>query len=335
MAGTTRARRGPATLIVSPLASRIVDAQARARVVNATIAAIRVRGHPTVEVVETADPATIRATAADAVAAGTTLLVLAGGDGTVRDGAAGLAGTGVELAIVPCGTGNLYATAIGLPRTPPAAVAVIATGAPAPFDLGEVRFLDPASRSGLPNDPVGPARGRSEPCPPPSSFVVACGTGFDAQLIATTSREKKRRYGVAAYILAASRLLPGLAGQPTVLTVDGERTELESVVVLVANAGEAIPGVLRSRLPVDASDGRLHVFVLLRAGIIGGLRGALELIANDRTGLSRSGHALRLSAHQVRVEVSPPAPTQVDGDPYPAASLEARIRPGALRIIRP
>jgi diacylglycerol kinase family enzyme len=334
MAGATRARRGRAMLIVSPLASRIGDAQARARVVNATIAAIRLRGHPTVEVVETADPATIRSTAADAVAAGTTLLVLAGGDGTVRDGAAGVAGTGVELAIVPCGTGNLYATAIGLPRTPPAAVAVIATGAPAPFDLGEVTFLDPASPSRPPNDPVGPARDRSEPCPP-LSFVVACGTGFDAQLIATTSRETKRRYGVAAYILAASRLLPGLAGQPTVLTVDGERTELESVVVLVANAGEAIPGVLRSRLPVDASDGQLHVFVLLRGGIIAGLRGALELIANDRTGLSRSGHALRLSAHQVRVEVSPPAPTQVDGDPYPPAWLEARIRPGALRIIRP
>jgi diacylglycerol kinase family enzyme len=333
MAGTNRARRGPATLIVSPLASRIGDAQARARVVNATIAAIRVRGHPTVEVVETADPATIRATAADAVAAGTTLLVLAGGDGTVRDGAAGVAGTGVDLAIVPCGTGNLFATAIGLPRTPPAAVAVIATGAPAPFDVGEVRFVDPASRSWPPNDPVGPARDRSEPCP--SLFVVACGTGFDAHLIATTSREAKRLHGVAAYFLAASRLLPGLAGQPTVLTVDGERTELESVVVLVANAGEAIPGVLGSRLPVDASDGQLHVFVLLRGGIIGGLRGVLELIANDRTGLSRSGHALRLSAHQVRVEVSPPAPTQVDGDPYPPAWLEARIRPGALRIIRP
>jgi diacylglycerol kinase family enzyme len=331
---TTRARRGPAMLIVSPLASRIVDAQARARVVNATIAAIRVRGHPTVEVVETSDPATIRATAADAVAAGTSFLVLVGGDGTVRDGATGVAGTGVELAIVPCGTGNLYATAIGLPRTPPAAVAVIATGTPAPFDVGEVRFLDPASRLGPPNDPVGPARDGSEPCAP-LSFVVACGTGFDAHLIATTSLEKKRRYGVAAYILAASRLLPGLAGQPTVLTIDGERTELESVVVLVANAGEAIPGVLRSRLPLDASDGRLHVFVLLRGGIIGGLRGALELIANDRTGLSRSGHALRLSAHQVRVEVSPPAPTQVDGDPYPPAWLEARILPGALRIIRP
>jgi diacylglycerol kinase (ATP) len=321
-------------LIVSPLASRIGDAQTRGRLVDATIAAIRLRGHPTVEVVETADPATIRATAANAVAAGTTLLVLAGGDGTVRDGTAGVVGTGVELGIVPCGTGNLYATAIGLPRTPPAAVAVIATGAPGPFDVGEVRFVNPASLSGPSNQPVATTRDRCERCPP-ASFVVACGTGFDAQLIARTSRETKRRYGVAAYILSASRLLPGLGSQPTVLTIDGERTELESVVVLVANAGEAIPGVLRSRLPVDASDGRLHVFVLLRGGIIGGLRGALELIANDRTGLSRSGHALRLSAQQVRVEVSPPAPTQVDGDPYPPAGLEARILPGALRIIRP
>jgi diacylglycerol kinase family enzyme len=111
------------------------------------------------------------------------------------------------------------------------------------------------------------------------------------------------------------------------------RTELESVVVLVANCGEAIPGVLRPRLPIAPDDGIFHVFVLPRGGIIGGVRGVLELMNAEHQGWSPSGHAVRLTGREVRVEVTPVAPTQIDGDAFPAGVLEARIRPGGLRVI--
>jgi diacylglycerol kinase family enzyme len=140
---------------------------------------------------------------------------------------------------------------------------------------------------------------------------------------------------VAAYFLAASRLLPLAPPRPTVLVIDGVRTELESVVVLVANCGEAIPGRLRPRLPIAADDGRFHVFVLPRGGIIGSIRGALELMTAESHGISPSGLAVRLTGREVRVEVSPAEPTQIDGDPFPAAWLDARLRPGALRVLSP
>jgi diacylglycerol kinase family enzyme len=164
-------------------------------------------------------------------------------------------------------------------------------------------------------------------------FLVACGTGFDARVMTATSREMKHRYGVAAYFLAASGLLMHLTPRPTILTIDGVRTELESVVVLVANCGEAIPGVLRPRLPIDPADGLLHVFVLPRGGVLGGIIGALELMTAAAAGTSPSGAAMRLAGTRVRVEVVPASPTEVDGDPFPAASLDARIHPGALSII--
>ena len=164
-------------------------------------------------------------------------------------------------------------------------------------------------------------------------FLVACGTGFDARVMTATSREMKHRYGVAAYFLAASGLLVHLTPRPTILTIDGVRTELESVVVLVANCGEAIPGVLRPRLPIDPADGLLHVFVLPRGGVLGGIIGALELMTAAAAGKSPSGAAMRLAGTRVRVEVVPAGPTEVDGDPFPAASLDARIRPGALSVI--
>jgi hypothetical protein len=51
-------------------------------------------------------------------------------------------------------------------------------------------------------------------------------------------------------------------------------------------------------------------------------------------GTSPSGAAVRLVGTRVRVEVVPAGPTEVDGDAFPAASLDARIRPGALSVIR-
>jgi diacylglycerol kinase (ATP) len=313
-----------ATLIVSPVASRIREARVRERLVVAALDAMAQRGHRRVEVIETGDPAAIAAAAATAARAGHRLVVLAGGDGTVRDAIGALAETGIDVGILPCGTGNLYATSVGVPRSLDAAVAALANGSPRAFDLGEVGLVEPGGASA---DPVAVCA--------PMPFAVACGTGFDARLIGATDRDMKRRYGVAAYFLAASRLLPTLAPRPTRLVVDGATTELDSVVVLVANSGEAIPGRLRPRLPVQPDDGLLHVFVLPRGGVLGGVRGVLELMSSESHGISPSGHAVRLVGSHVRVEVDPAGPTQVDGDAFPAAWLDARVRPGGLRVIRP
>ena len=106
------------------------------------------------------------------------------------------------------------------------------------------------------------------------------------------------------------------------------RSELESVVVLVANCGEAIPGRLRPRLPIDPDDGLLHVFVLPMGGVLGGIRGALELMVSEAAGspLRRRDAA---SGTEVRVEVTPAGPTQMDGDVFgPPRSMPACIRAG-------
>jgi diacylglycerol kinase family enzyme len=308
-----------AWVIASPLASRLGDADTRSRIIRATADALGDRGAGDVRIVETCDPAGLREAAEAAVAAGAGTVVLIGGDGTVRDTADALANTGVVVGLVPGGTGNLYATAVGVPRSIEAAIALLRTGRPQPVDIGEVRRLG----------------SDGDPDPPPMAFVAACGTGLDGRLVAATTREMKQRYGVAAYFMAALGLLDHLDPQPTVLTLDGVRTELESVVVLVVNCSDAIPGVLRPRLPVRADDGLLHVFVLPKGGVIGGLVGAVELVTAPTTGTTPTGSGVRLAGTSVRVEVSPPGPTEVDGDPFPPAILEARVRPGVLRVIRP
>lgn len=313
------------TLIVSPLASRIRDGDIRHQVTGAATAAMLDRGATHVEVVEAGEPDAIARLSSEAVAGGSGLVVIAGGDGTVRDASGPLTNTDVLIGIIPCGTGNLYATAVGVPRDLDHAIDAIRTGVPAAHDVGVVTLTPPDGVGAEPGAPAGQRR--------TIPFVVACGTGFDARLIDATTREAKRRYGVAAYFLSASRLLSHLAPVPTIVTVDGVRRELESMVVLIANCGEAIPGTLRPRLPIEPDDGLLHVFVLPQGGIVGGIRGAIELMLADATGVSASGAGVRLLGTHVRVEVLPPGPTQVDGDVYGAGALEARLHPGGLRII--
>ena len=309
-----------ATLIVSPMASQIRDQASRAKLIDRITAALVARGHSDVVVIEASTPPTVRQAAADAVTAGSSVIAIAGGDGTVRDAAAVLAGSGITVGLIPVGTGNVYAASIGVPRDVSAAVATLTSGSPRAFDVGEVSL-------GAPEAAETAQSARSSP------FIVSCGTGLDARLIAATSREMKRQFGVAAYFIAATRQLEHLRALPTVITIDGVRTELESVVVLVANCGEAIPGRWRPRLPIEPDDGLLHVFILPRGGVISGIRGALELMTLEAAGMSPSGSAMRLAGRHVEVQVTPAPPTQIDGDPFPPGTIDARIRPGALSIL--
>ena len=209
------------------------------------------RGVTEIEVREAGQPAAIREASAAAVAAGSDLVVLAGGDGTVRDAVGPLAGTGIPVGIVPCGTGNLYATAVGIPRDLDHAIDAIRNGSPLPHDVGEVRLVPPA----VDGEPAGE--------PVVTSFVVACGTGFDARLIAATSREAKRRYGVAAYFIAASRLLGHLEPQPAPAGVEiahRAARPADQVVVVVRRVSHVVgppPTATRRTSPSSSNSSRV------------------------------------------------------------------------------
>ena len=108
------------------------------------------------------EPGTMQARLA--LAAGASLVVAAGGDGTVRSVAAGLAGTGAQMGIVPLGTANLAARNLGVPvGDARAAARVVAHGVDLPADLAWVR-TEPWSDPGALPDPTPPGdpRGRAD-----------------------------------------------------------------------------------------------------------------------------------------------------------------------------
>jgi diacylglycerol kinase family enzyme len=309
---------GRALVVLGLGASRLHDPTTRETLTREAVRAARERGHADVDVVPCADAAALRAAVAAAAADGVGLVVTVGGDGTVRESAGALVDRGIPLAIVPAGTGNLLAATLGIPRDAAGAVATVATGAPRAIDVGEASWT-----TGLDG---GPTR---------SPFVVACGTGLDARLVGSAPAAAKRRFGIGAYLAAALQQALDLRPRPTHLIVDGKPIETEAIVVLVANAGELLPGLLGPRFPLRPDDGRLHIFVV-RGGVVGSVVAVLELLAAG-IGPTPTGQGMRLTATSVEVDidVDPPEPVQVDGDQVGHGRLTASIRPAAVPVIVP
>lgn len=128
----------------------------------------------------TEGPSTAGRQAAGCAAAGSDLILAAGGDGTLNEIIQGLAGSDTCLGILPAGTANVLAveTRIG------------------------TDFLR-AAREMKDFDDRRIALGRFQrAADPPRYFAVMAGAGLDAQIVRRVSSPFKRRYGKLAYWLA-------------------------------------------------------------------------------------------------------------------------------------
>ena len=304
----------PPFLLVAAGASRLADPVRRDALVATAGAAIGVRTGSAPEVRVTATAATGRAAAREAVAAGARLLVVVGGDGSVRSAAAVLAGTGIALGIIPAGTGNLMAAALGIPRSPERAAAALADARERPIDVGRAWVGSPAT---------------------PMPFIVAAGVGFDARVMAATTERRKRSLGIGAYFAVATAVAARIRPFEVRLVVDGAVHETDALAVLVANAGELVPGLLRPRLPLVPDDGLLDVLVARGRGAAGGSRAAIELLFGRGVHTAIGPYAARFAARRVEVEAPAGEPVEVDGDVVGGGRLVAEIVPGAVRILVP
>jgi diacylglycerol kinase family enzyme len=302
-------------LLLNPHASRLADRSARDRLIDEVSAAVRRRTgtEPEIAVPESVEAA--RATLVGATGpVGRDLVVVAGGDGTVREATHDLAGSGVALGIVPLGTANLFAASVGVPLDRRRAIDAIAAGGVRSVDLGQAHW----SADGVAGQGI---------------FAVASGVGFDARLMAATSATAKRRLGRYGYFATAARMLGDVRAFDATVEVDDDRMTLEAVAIIVANAGQLIPGLLRPALPIRVEDGLLDVFVVAAGGLPGAAVGALEAIVRRSLGRSATGRSIRLRGARVRIESSPPQPIEVDGDVVGAGVLEADSMPSVLRVI--
>lgn len=238
----------------------------------------------------------------EAVAAGARLVFAVGGDGTVRACAQALAGTQVPLAIVPCGTANLVATALGIPSSLGAALAV---------GFGEhERRIDLALADGV-------------------TFAAMAGIGLDAAVVGAAAAGLKGAAGWLAYAAAGVGRLPGPRTEFKIRLDGGEPLGRLARCVVVGNVG-LLPGgfVLLPQARLD--DGLLDVGILAPAGPFGWPRVGWRVLTRNR---HDDAVLERYQARRVEIAAQAPLPRQADGELIgTGATLAVSLAPGGLLV---
>lgn len=243
----------------------------------------------------------------DAAEAGVERVVAAGGDGTINEVVQGLADAdaldSVTMGVVPAGTGNNFAANVG--------VESVADG----FDLldgGPVRRLD----LGVGGDRV---------------FVNSCVGGLTAEASERTDADRKRRWGVLAYVIATMQTLAEFETLPLTVEIRDDEGEREvwsgdAAFVLVGNARRF---GARRVAQADAEDGRFEVTIvtgspagdLLEAATSGSLIGPdAEYVYR------RLASGLEVRVHDAPVSFS------FDGEMVERTDLELHVCPRVLSL---
>jgi len=245
--------------------------------------------------------------AREAAAAGASIIVAAGGDGTVNDVAVGLLDAGssdASLAVLPLGTANLVARHFGISlRSPEAAAEGLAAAEPVAVAVAD-------------------CNGR---------LMVACaGVGLDAHVVSEVTRRRRGHIGKLAYLRPVMHALRHYPWTPLRVRVD-DLPPVEGHVLVILNM-RPYAAILQPAPDASAIDGLLDVVVLRGTGMarMGRwmARAALGRLLAD-------GAATRLRGARIRVESDLPLSLEIDGDVGGETPVDMLVRPRALRVILP
>lgn len=238
----------------------------------------------------------------EALAARPALLIVGSGDGTVSRVAALLAYQDTVLGVLPFGTTNNFARNLGIPAGL-AAIDTLIHGKVAHIDLGQ----------------AGDAY-----------FANVAGIGLSADVAGSVSPTLKRCLGRSAYVLSGLWRLLGHRAFTANLEVDGQRVDVRTHQVVVANG--AFHGGTLIGHDVTIDDRRLAAFWL-------GKRGRLSFLVD--LGLfilvpGRTREPTRVqAAAQVLVTTYPPLPVELDGELAGMTPLHFSVAEEALKIMVP
>jgi len=253
----------------------------------------------------------LRRRAKSAVQAGADVVVAVGGDGAVLQIVQVIAGKPVALGIIPMGTGNLLAGNLGIPADTKQAADVLVSGDRRQIDIGQLTV-----------------HGERE------LFTVACGVGFDAEVMKKTSKRAKLHWGKLAYLASAIGQRKRVRNVAHRITLDGRRTSIRATQVFLANFG-GVGFAVEPRLEVEPDDGFLDVIAISASGPARGVLAGWEALRQSEPGESANGHAYRAKAREIRIEAKSRRLVEVDGSVIGRTPITASIRPAALTVIAP
>jgi YegS/Rv2252/BmrU family lipid kinase len=240
------------------------------------------------------------------VPAGVDAVFVLGGDGTVMEVTGALAGTGVPVGVLPGGTGNLVAGVLRIPRSVRRAVARLVRGKVRRLDLGRM------------------ARG--------PHFAFAAGVGIDVDMVRETRTERKRAFGLAAYVVTALRSALRLRRYDVTAEVDGQVVRSHAVLAMVANSGALFGGLFVVGPEVEPDDGQLDL-CLFSPTTVRQVMGIIWRIV--RRDFSPHPQMRFLRGRRIRLSTDPPVAVQADGDLAGETPVDIEVQPGAACFLVP
>ena len=268
------------------------------------------------ELVTTADAADLERRAQAAAAQGHKRILALGGDGTFHVLLNALAlHPDVTLGIIPAGGGNDLAAALGIPRDPIQAAALLSNGESRSIDVVRVRTANGQTRL----------------------YVGGGGLGLDAdaaQLAATTFANWKGRVRYIAALLRALQQFTPLQVRATIYSQDwhGPQTQESKFLLLGFLNTPSYGAGFRVAPHAKLDDGKLEFLAVpnLSPFEILALLPALIL-----TGKLRTRRIQRLSITRAHIEADPPARFHGDGEMLGVTPLEVEILPRFIRVLAP
>lgn len=233
-------------------------------------------------------------------------VVVYGGDGTVMEASQALFKTDTPLAIIPGGTANVMAKELGIPTSTIEAINLLKTNSliKKRIDMGKV--------NGKP-------------------FIIRLNLGILAEMVKSTKRKEKNKFGILAYLTSAIKHTISLPREEYKLILDGKKVKIKGVALVIANSGNiGIEGL--SFLPnIDIADGLLDIIVFRTKN----LSFLLSWIKTHLIGGKTGPHIKHWKAKEVKLTLSSQRNIILDDASITLKQITASIVPNALTVLIP
>ena len=256
----------------------------------------------------TTGPHTAGNIARERVAAGSDLILVAGGDGTVNETLEGMVHSHTPMGVIPAGTANVFAHEIGLHTNVEKAVRDLHNLEPVRISLGVLRGPNQAARH----------------------FLLMAGVGLDAYIVYNVNTNLKARIGKIAYWLAGFGQV-GKRLQEFDVKIDGRTTRASfALLSRVRNYG----GDLEIARSISLLDDKFEVVLFEGPSSFRYLLYFSGVLLNR---LPRTKGATVMHARKIELTNIPGAKTwlQIDGETAGELPATIDIVPEALTILLP
>jgi YegS/Rv2252/BmrU family lipid kinase len=232
-----------------------------------------------------------------------------GGDGTAMEVAGALAWSGIPIGVLAGGTGNLLGRALGIPRAVAKAVPALLAGRTRQIDLGVV---------------LG------------HRFAVAAGVGIDSAMVQDTPSWMKRRLGVLAYTIMATRAALHAVVRRRYfhvrVEVDGEVIERRAAAVMFANFGAILEDRISFGPDIAVDDGVLDCCIFSPAHLGDAMRIMWRVTRRD---FRPDRSILYKKGTRFRITTDPVLTLQADGELLGPTPADVTVEPLAAHLLVP